>query len=179
MMAVPDSLRSKAIAQFTTVLKGMQEFADASPRARSFAEELVVAMSAAYDSKESFRDQWMGILANIKSMDGELVKIGPASVATMQPQEMLSREQRLERDRFLRKRVREQIVYDSTCMLCSTCKLVRPDRINLNQLALDSEQNGTQFDYNFDNLCQCTSRSSSEATTSTSSIPRNDGAEER
>ncbi|ORC93191.1 uncharacterized protein TM35_000025170 [Trypanosoma theileri] len=165
-MAIPEATRAKAIAQLTAILSELREFEPTA--AAAYAESVVSAMAAAFTDKEDFRDQLMSLLANMRSLDGELTQVGPAVLATMKPQEMLSRKQRQERNRFLRKRTREQIVYDATSMLCTTCKLVRPDRLNLNQLALDSEENGTQFDYNFDNLCQCT-HDSDEDTSSTSS----------
>ncbi|KAH9582153.1 hypothetical protein LSM04_006432 [Trypanosoma melophagium] len=170
-MAVPEATRAKALAQLTATLAELREIGPTA--AAAYAESVVAAMAAAYTNKEAFRDQLMSLLANMRSLDGELTRVGPAALATMKPQEMLSRKQREERSRFLRKRTREQIVYDATSMLCTTCKLVRPDRLNLNQLALDSEENGTQFEYNFDNLCQC-NHDSDEDTSSTSSTSTSD-----
>ncbi|ESL06815.1 hypothetical protein TRSC58_05504 [Trypanosoma rangeli SC58] len=167
-MAVPETTRAKACLQLSTMLKGLEEFKVHPEKVGSYAEAIVTKMSAEYSDKESFRDQLMGLLANMRNLDGELEKVGPSVLATLSPQEMLSRSQRRDRERFLRKRAREQVLYDVTSMLCPTCKLVRSDRLNLNHLALDSEENGTQFDYNFDNLCQC-DHHSSEDTTSTSS----------
>ncbi|KEG12203.1 hypothetical protein DQ04_01901090 [Trypanosoma grayi] len=180
-MAVPEAMRAKALSQLITVLKDLEEFKRVPEKGSLYAEAMVAAMCAAFADKESFRDQLLGVLANIRSVDGELAKIGPTALATMKPQEILSARQRRDRDRFLRKRTREQIVYDEIKMLCATCKLVRPDRLNLNHIALDSEENGTQFDYNFDNLCQC-SHHSSEDTSSTSSAdettPERDNTED-
>ncbi|ESS70121.1 hypothetical protein TCDM_14190 [Trypanosoma cruzi Dm28c] len=167
-MTVPEAARAKALLQLTALLKDLEEFRLQPEKAGLYAETVVTRMSSEYSDKESFRDQLMGLLANIRNLDGELEKVGPSLLATMKPEEMLSSKQRRDRDRFLRKRVREQILYDVTSMLCATCKLVRPDRLNLNQLALDSEENGTHFDYNFDNLCQCDHRSDEdERSTST------------
>ncbi|RNF23035.1 uncharacterized protein Tco025E_02946 [Trypanosoma conorhini] len=185
-MAVSETARAKARLQLSTLLRGLDEFRLHPEKADAYADAAVNKMSAEYLDKESFRDQLMGLLANMRNLDGELEKVGPSVLATLNPQEMLSRSQRRDRERFLRKRAREQMLYDVTSMLCPTCKLVRPDRLNLNHMALDSEENGTQFDYNFDNLCQCDHHSSEEGTSTSSSSSlskseeRNgDAAEER
>nr|CCC93624.1 conserved hypothetical protein [Trypanosoma congolense IL3000] len=182
-MAASEEMRKKAITQLSAVLQKLQEFNNGDQEgAQSFAEGIVDELCSTCVCKDAFRDQLMGLLANIRSLDGELLKMGPAAAATMRPQEMLSMEQRRERNRFLRKRIREHMLHDSTKMLCSTCKLVRRDRLNVNQLALDSEENGTHFDYNFDNQCQCSTRSGSTAsssTTSTSADGNDDSGESR
>ncbi|CBH15483.1 Transcription factor S-II (TFIIS), central domain containing protein, putative [Trypanosoma equiperdum] len=168
-MAASEAMREKATSQLSALLQKMEEFRSEPVSAMTFARGIVDKMCSTCRDKEAFRDQLMGLLANLKGLDGELLSLGPDTIATMKPKEMLSVEERRKRDRFLRKRIREHMLHDSTKMLCSTCKLVRRDRLNVNQLALDSEENGTHFEYNFDNQCQCSSRSGSEAASSTSS----------
>lgn len=146
-----------------TLLK-LDDFAGKEKEAEEYAAEVVHAARAAAADVEEFKDHVMGIAANVVHLNGDLVAGGitPTDLATMQLHEILSRKQKQEQAALSRKRVKEQIDYDKTSMLCRKCGLIRADRLNINELALDSAESGSHFDYNFDNVCNCSHSSSDE-----------------
>ncbi|CCW67130.1 unnamed protein product [Phytomonas sp. Hart1] len=135
----------------------MDDFKHSKSDTESYAESVVLAVKSRASDADEFKDQIMGIIANVRNLNNQIVerKITPEMLASMEIDEMLSKQQIEENLKFSRKRAREQTLYDITSMQCGNCGLVRRDRLNINELGLDSEINGSQFDYNFDNLCAC------------------------
>ncbi|KAG5489907.1 hypothetical protein JKF63_00024 [Porcisia hertigi] len=156
-------------------LQKMDDFKGNGADARPYAAQVVAAVRANNDTEEDFKDQIMCIIANIKNLNGELVAglpegqrtgISAAELAVMDANAMRSVQQKREMAATFRKRAREQTNIDKTSMHCTKCGLVRRDRLNINELALDSEQSGSHFDYNFDNMCSCSHSSDEERTSS-------------
>ncbi|CCW59900.1 unnamed protein product [Phytomonas sp. EM1] len=147
----------KAVRALVSALEKMDDFKDTKEEAEKYAEAVVLAVKRQASDAEEFKDQIMGIIANVNNLNSQIVeqKISPEALASMEIDEMLSKKQIEENLKASRKRAREQTLYDITSMQCEKCGLVRRDRLNINELGLDSEINGSQFDYNFDNLCDC------------------------
>lgn len=168
-------MQAKATQHLTKTLLKMSDFQSENctqEETESYAKAIVDKLYSVAADKEEFRDRLLAIMLNIENLDGELrggQKITPEVVATMDAAEMLSAKQRKKEESRLRKRLREQENYDKTSMYCPHCGLVRRDRLNINQMGLDSEENGTHFDYNFGNLCECSERSSSSSSTDSES----------
>lgn len=144
-----------------------------------FAKRVVDQLLLDCEDKEEFKDKLLSILRNVGSLEGELTlktsagtiqyPLTPETIAKMDAAEMRSGKEKQEEARKLKKRLREQKNYDKTAMSCARCGLVRRDRLNINQIGLDSEESGTQFDNTFGNVCECSSRSSSSSSMSGSS----------
>lgn len=160
----------KLVAFLASSLLKLDDFKGKSQDANDYAVQVIATLRTTAESNEDFKDRAMGIIANVKNLNGEFTRfhITPTDLATMDATDMLSQLQKREQEKIDRKRAREQTLFDKTGMLCKTCGLVRRDRLNINELALDSEENGTQFDYNFDNVCTCSQTSSSSSTDSDS-----------
>lgn len=150
----------------------------------SYGKRIVDQILLDSEDKEEFKDKLLSILRNIESLEGELngtnrssderPPLTPEAVAKMDAADMRSEQERREDARKLKKRLREQKSYDKTAMNCTRCGLVRRDRLNINQIGLDSDENGTQFDNTFGNVCECSDRSSSSSTGSRSSSSSSD-----
>eukprot|EP00796_Vickermania_ingenoplastis_P005005 gene5005-3600_t len=163
-------MEAKAARLLADTLLRMSDF-QPPHRTKDAAEAYAAAVvkglkDLAPNDKEEFKDRLLEVLTNITNLDGEIAEgdqLTPEAVAGMDAAEMRSAKQKRVAAAELRKRGREQQTYDKTSMYCSRCGLVRRDRLNINQMGLDSEENGTQFEYNFGNLCECAERSSSES----------------
>lgn len=158
----------KNLAQTLMKLKDFKCMDCPEKLAEGFAEKVVEKMFSDTEDKEERKDKLLSILLNIHNLEGELCSTGekglrPEEVAGMDAAEMCSQKQKREAAASLRKRLREQEAYDKTSLQCLKCGLIRSDRLNVNQMGLDSEENGTQFDYHFGNFCECIDRSSSES----------------
>lgn len=150
----------------------------------TYAKRVVAQLLVDSEDKEEFKDKLLSILANIKSLDGEInqtatgsevnLALTPEEIAKMDAAEMRSAKEKREDARKLKKRLREQQNYDKTAMNCTRCGLVRRDRLNINQIGLDSDENGTQFDNTFGNVCECSDRSSSTSRSSSRSSSEED-----
>jgi hypothetical protein len=57
-----------------------------------------------------------------------------------------TRDERALREKQMRKRAIEELVRDDTQILCKRCGLPRLDRVNLNRMALDSDDLGSHFE---------------------------------
>lgn len=167
----------KLVALLTSTLQKLDDFSSSASDAQLYATRVVQTLRQISAHSEDFRDRVAGIVANVHNLRGEIHEqnITPDELARMDETEMLSRAQKREQRVLSRKRAREQTNFDKTSMLCTKCGLIRRDRLNINELALDSEENGTQFDYNFDNVCTC-SHSSSDETASSDEDDGNDTA---
>lgn len=174
-MSSSSTALSSRDAKVTTLLSGvLQKLTDfrgeVAAEAAAYAAAVVVSSRLQCSSDEDFRDHIMAIIANVKNLDGELmngsiVALPPETLAAMDVNEMRSKGQKKSMAVMYRKRAREQTNIDNTSLHCKKCNLVRRDRLNINELALDSEENGSHFDYNFDNVCTC-SHSSEEHSSS-------------
>lgn len=150
------------------VTKALLKLSDFQPGATTtheleeYAKKVAERMCSETDDAEELKDKLLCLLTNVENLDGEIrggQLIPPEQLAVMDGDEMRSAKQKKELANQLRKRVREQENYDKTSMHCPRCNLVRRDRLNINQMGLDSDENGTQFDYNFGNMCECSERS--------------------
>ncbi|CAJ1037488.1 hypothetical protein Q4I32_007749 [Leishmania shawi] len=164
----------KVVNLLTIALQRIDDFKDKSADAREYAAQVVAAVRANNDTPEEFKDQMMCIIANVKNLKGELgagshegkVGISAVELATMDANAMRSGQQKRNMAAVFRKRAREQTSVDKTSLHCIKCGLVRHDRLNINELALDSEASGSHFDYNFDNSCACSHSSDEERSSS-------------
>lgn len=103
----------------------------------------------------AYRDQLLAIVSNAARMIPTLEDFDPADIGQMHPSEMLSRNLKQKQEKRIHKRSREAEALDDTKIHCPECGFVRRSRLNVNRMALDSEELGTQYEYNFDNLCTC------------------------
>lgn len=167
-MSTKPSKDHRIITLLAQTLMKLEDFSGQAEAAASFAADVVAATRANAADVDEFKDQVMGIVANVPHLNGELTEasITPEELAKMDLTEMLSREQKRALVIISRKRAKEQTDYDKTSLLCKKCGMVRADRININELGLDSEENGSHFEYNFDNMCNCSHSSSDESDSS-------------
>ncbi|CBZ38468.1 hypothetical protein, conserved [Leishmania donovani] len=164
----------KIVNLLAIALQKVDDFKGKSADARHYASQVVAAVRANNNTEEEFRDQIICIVANVKNLNGELGAvpqerkpgISAAELATMDANAMRSRLQKRTMAATFRKRAREQTNVDKTSLHCTKCGLVRRDRLNINELALDSEESGSHFDYNFDNSCACSHSSDDERSSS-------------
>ncbi|EPY25468.1 hypothetical protein AGDE_11739 [Angomonas deanei] len=154
---------TKLINLVSKTLAALEDFKGDSDGAGQFAKELVTEVRASSPTEDDFKDQLMGIVANVKNLNGHIKgTVTPLQLATMDINAILSEKQKKEQEKFSRKRARQQINENNLSLLCEKCSRTRKDRINLNQIGLDSEENGTQFDYHFDALCSCSHSSTDD-----------------
>ncbi|KPI88217.1 hypothetical protein ABL78_2721 [Leptomonas seymouri] len=170
----------KIIRLLSTTFHRLEDFKDNVEEATSYATAVVAAARAGNDTEEEFKDQIMCIVANVKNLNGQLRsaegQITAAELAVMDANAMSTHQQKQKIAAIHRKRAREQVSIDKTSLHCTKCGLVRRDRLNINELALDSEENGSHFDFNFDNVCVCSH--SSEESDSTDEEKEDDGNRE-
>ncbi|EPY35644.1 hypothetical protein STCU_01030 [Strigomonas culicis] len=155
---------ARLILSLTTILLRMDDFKADEPAAKLYATDVVAALHERIKGSEAFVDEAMGVLANVKHLNRELRLDGTISareLAAMDTADMLSATQKKKREQFLRKRAREQTNRDALSLQCGKCGCVRKDRLNMNEIGLDSEENGSHFDYHFDNYCECSHSSES------------------
>lgn len=166
-------MEAKAVQHLVKVLLRLSDFQSEKISLKEtnlFAKRVVDQLLLDCEDKEEFKDKLLSILRNVGSLEGELtLKTSdggiqhphtPEAIAKMDAAEMRSGKEKQEDAQRLKKRLREQKNYDKTAMSCARCGLVRRDRLNINQIGLDSDENGTQFDNTFGNVCECSSRSS-------------------
>ncbi|GET93089.1 hypothetical protein, conserved [Leishmania tarentolae] len=173
----------KIVNLLTIALQKVDDFKGKSADAKHYASQVVAAVRANNSTEEEFRDHIICIIANVKNLNGELsagyqegkAGISAVELAAMDANAMRSRLQKRVLAATFRKRAREQTNVDKTSLHCTKCGLVRRDRLNINELALDSEESGSHFDYNFDNSCAC-SHSSDEERSSSDDEEENDTA---
>lgn len=158
-----EQLVEKLSKLLSDALAKLSDF-DSREKAELFSRETVKAVWASADGPDEFRDNCLAIIANAHDLDSVIQKksITPAQLASMSEVEIASAIDDEKRAKESRKRARELINYDKTGLMCSKCGGVRQDRINPNQLALDSEEAGSHFDYDFDTICNCTHSSSDD-----------------
>lgn len=157
----------KAAQLLAKTLKPLKDFnGKPSSVVDVFARTVATNLYAKSEDKDSFRDSMLALITNLPNLEGELYDgetqlLSPEKLACMDADELRSQQQKKEVGAERRKRMKTEINFDKTSMTCAVCGLVRQDRLNINQMGLDSEENGTQFDYNFGNLCECSSHHSS------------------
>lgn len=165
---------AKIINLLALTLQKLDDFKGRSSEAAAYAAQVVVAVRANNETEAEFKDQIMCIVANVKNLNGAVRAseqdgdsgIAAADLAVMDANAMRSGQQKKAMAATFRKRAREQTNIDKTSLHCTKCGLVRRDRLNINELALDSEESGSHFDYNFDNVCTCSHSSDEEQSSS-------------
>ncbi|KAG5463856.1 hypothetical protein LSCM1_00028 [Leishmania martiniquensis] len=164
----------RVVNLLSIALQKTEDFMGRGTDAREYAAQVAAAARANNATEEEFKDQIMCIVANIKNLNGELgagsregrAGISAAELAVMDANEMRSRQQKKSIAAAFRKRAREQTNVDKTSLHCTKCGLVRRERLNINELALDSAESGSHFEYNFDNTCACSHSSDEERSSS-------------
>lgn len=178
---VTPSRDTRMVESLKAALLQLEDFRDKLLAAEEYAVKVVTTARQDADGPDDFKDQIMGIIANVKHLEGEIATkecIAPEDLAKMDIADMRSRKQKRELALFSRKRAREQTNYERTNMMCSKCGLVRQDRININEMGLDSEENGSHFEYNYDNLCTCSHSSEEDSSSEDEEAPlKNDSVE--
>ena len=173
----------RIVALLSTTFQKLDDFKDMADAATSYATTVVAAARAANDTDEDFTDKIMCIVANVKNLNGQLRgaegEITAEELAVMDANAMRSHQQKKTMAAIHRKRAREQTNIDKTSLHCNKCGLVRRDRLNINELALDSEESGSHFDYNFDNVCTCSHSSEEEDSSNESNSDSNSSDEEK
>jgi hypothetical protein len=173
----------KIIRLLSTIFQRLDDFKESADEAVAYAAAVVAAARASGDSDEEFHDQMMCIVANVKNLNGQLRGadggLAASELAVMDANAMRSHQQKKKMAAIYRKRAREQTNIDKTSLHCTKCGLVRRDRLNINELALDSEESGSHFDYNFDNVCTCSHSSEEEGSSTDEEREENDDRRKR
>ena len=121
----------------------------------SYVARIDEGIYSEHTNAEDYRDQLQAIVANAPNIVNFLHEFDPFQLGKCDPLAIATKTARVQRKREKVKRARESEIFDTTSTICTNCKLVRRDRLNLNRMGLDSEELGTQFEYNFDNFCSC------------------------
>lgn len=163
----PTGRDARIVGLLSTTFQRLDDFKDKEDEATAYAVAVAAAARATSSTEEDFKDQILSIVANVKNLNGQIRgstgEIAAAELAVMDANSMRSHQQRKQLAALHRKRAREQTNIDKTSLHCTKCGLVRRDRLNINELALDSEESGSHFDYNFDNVCTCSHSSEEES----------------
>jgi hypothetical protein len=140
-------------------------------------------LEVAGGSDDVLIDQMSAVLANLPRFN-DYSEFDGKAFGRLNPLEMMTREEKVQRKKIQRKRAREQESnVDLLYIRCPKCNLPREDRLNPNKFALDDSFLGSGFDYNFDNRCSCpndrgsSDRSSSPDDGGSSDTSSSDGAE--
>ncbi|KPA79851.1 hypothetical protein ABB37_04933 [Leptomonas pyrrhocoris] len=157
----------KIVRVLSTTFQRLDDFNGRADEATAYATAVVAAARANNGTEEEFKDQVMCIVANVRNLNGQIrgteTQIAAAELAVMDANAMRTHQQKQKLAALHRKRAREQTSIDKTSLHCTKCGLVRRDRLNINELALDSEESGSHFDYNYDNVCTCSHSSEEES----------------
>lgn len=103
----------------------------------------------------AYREQLLAIVANIRQIKGNIDEFDPGELGSTKPTEILTKKQKAQKEKLLEKRAREDKVDDDTRIHCPQCNFPRSSRLNLNRMGLDNETLGSQYEYNFETMCQC------------------------
>lgn len=126
-----------------------------SNAAEKYCEEVATSMRRTWSTRAAFRDHLQVIVANVGLIKPALDEFDPDALGKMAPSDIMSKRVKARHEKLRMKRSRESDEVDDTRIHCDQCGFVRRTRLNLNRMALDSEDLGSQFEYNFDNVCEC------------------------
>lgn len=152
-----DKVRQAARQRISALLDKAPAYKDKGDAAMSFSQKLDEVMALTYPTVSEYRDRLLFLMTNIPNVLAEIDTFTPETLATARDVDMLPQAKRQEAAREARRRARlvSLSARDSEDMMCAECHLPIRGRLNENRFGLDDDILGTQFDNNYDNLCQC------------------------
>jgi hypothetical protein len=155
MSGPTDSQRAHARSLLKRKLSDAPCFKSNPEELESFAAGVEASMFASKLTSSAFRDHLLAIVSNVAKILDVVQDFEPADLGSMHPQDILDKKSRERQEKRSAKRSRETQVKDDTSIFCANCGLPRMTRLNLNRMGLDSEELGSQYEYNFETVCQC------------------------
>jgi hypothetical protein len=155
MSSVPGTIREKAKEKLATKLASCNAKPSPGHTVAAAVEAIEAALFKNKLDTASYREQLLAIIGNVPNIASEISLFDPNDLAVLTPTEILTRRQAARRDEERNDRNHATKLPDEDNVMCVECGLPQRHKMNLNRFGLDDEVEGTQFDNNFENLCQC------------------------
>ncbi|CUG91253.1 Hypothetical protein, putative [Bodo saltans] len=155
MAAPTDAQRVHARTLLQRKLTDAPYFKNSPEKLEPFVVGIEASMFASKVSSSAFRDHLLAIVSNVTKLLTVVQDFDPAELGSMHPQDILDKKSKERQEKRSAKRSRETQIKDDTSIICTNCGLPRMTRLNLNRMGLDSEELGSQYEYNFETVCQC------------------------
>lgn len=155
MSRATDAQRFHAKALLHKKLVDAPHFKAHPEKLEQFVSDVEASMFASKAIGNAFRDQLLAIVSNLAKILHVIQDFSPHELGKMHPQDILDEQAKKRQERRSMKRSRETELKEDTSIFCGSCGCPRMTRLNLNRMGLDSEELGSQYEYNFETVCQC------------------------